>query len=152
MVAEATQYLQSQNLSAHTSIRSNLTQAALSDTVFMSTIPTADFILTNPRIPLIGNDAGGEIRNPNTQRTEGIPLRHCNGGCGIIFALPRELWSVVRKVGLEREYDNEMVKVACVHALQNAYNNLPVCKAEVYCFEECVMMVLLKIRGFGGKF
>lgn len=80
-------------------------------------------------------------------------MRACAGGCKAAYMLPRDVWAAANRVGLGNQWTDEKVQEICLNAMANACVSLPVCKAEVFAFGECMVMIALKCEGeFAGLY
>ena len=109
-------------------------------------LPSAKAIKQNPNIPVFSAAGGGTVWNLTEQRKACIPVYKCDC-CRALYVLPPDVREAAKKVDMElgaSGLTDEGVQDLCVRAMRNAYRGLHIGKtgkAEVYCFQNFVVMV-----------
>ena len=111
-----------------------------------SSKPIANAIKSNPNIPVFSAAGGGTLYNLPEGRKAEIAIYKCNC-CRALYVLPQDVKDAAQKLDMAIGADGmteDEVRQTCISAMHNAFEGPNIGKsgnAEIYCFEEFVVMV-----------
>ena len=95
------------------------------------------------KIPRFGPGSGPIVEGPMSNA--GVPMYHCST-CGTLFMLLSDVRdsALVADPSVQGDFNTSAtLRNRCVDMFRHAYNMLPYSKADLYCFEDWMVMVKL---------